>query len=198
MKKLLALFLFCLGASAFAAPVYYNNTAPKGTEVVPNKAISYLVLDVLLQPLDTAYSRPFDIINVPINYRDTGIGDANVVYDMALGTTILSCYDVNDSAGVTDSTDVSYLIQLSQYAGDNSNPTGTGEAGGKSDTWASSGATTVDAASANSAINEAAAQAVSATSQLDRYLRWKVYNNNTTIKDRTRCRVYWTRKDVRR
>lgn len=197
MKKIMSLLLLVFGAS-FATPTYYNNTGNKSVEAVGPKGFSILVMDVLLQPLDTAYSRPFDLLNVPVNYRDTGVGDATVLYDQAMGNSILSCYDVSDSAAVTDSTDISFNIQLSQYAGDNANPNGTGESGGKSDAWANASSVNINATSDAQTVNESAVQLVATTTPLDRFIRWRIFNNNTTIKDRSRCRIYWARKAINR
>lgn len=199
MKKLILFALLAIGA-AFAAPTFYNRTgatADKKTEVVTTEEFALLVFDALIPQGDTVYSRPVDMIHVPVNYRDTGIGDAVLLYDQSMGTTVLSCYDAVDDLTATDSTDISATIQLSQYAGDNMDPNGTGEQGGKSDAWASASPYTINAASDAQAVNESP-QAVAFTSPLDRFVRWKFVNNNVTAKDKSRCRLYWTHKRVKR
>ena len=186
--------LLALASASFSAPTYYTGTGSRGVEVAPKDGFSLLLIDALLQPGDTAYSRPIDIINLPIAYRDTGTGDAALVPDLGEGNGILSCYDISDSAAVTDSTDITGQLYVSQYAGDNNDPNRSGENGGKNDVWATLGsAYSIDAASASSAINEANA-AITLGSSLDRFVRVRLINNNATIKDRSRCRFYWVKK----
>lgn len=197
MKKLMILLLLTLGA-AFAVPTYYQRTDAREVEVVQGRAFSILLADVLLQPADTAYSRPIDLLKLPIVYRDTGVGDAALVPDLGAGNGMLSCFDVSDSAAVTDSVDVSAQLYVSQYAGDNANPNGTGDRGGKSDVWATLGsAYQPDAASDAQTLVETTA-AITLTSNLDRFVKLRLINDNTTIKDRVRCRFYWVKKDVLR
>lgn len=200
MKKLLALFLLCLGASAFATPTYYSQTGPTSKAVVslPSGGFSFLALDVQLSPGDTAYSRPFDVINSPIVYRDTGVGDGTIVYDYTLGTTLLTCYDARDSSGVVDSVNASYVTQISRFAGDNSNPNATGDGGNKSDTWTLPSATTANGASDANAFVDAAIQGVFVTLQSQRFVRFKVYNSKSTAQNVSRCRVYWNRRPMQR
>lgn len=194
MKNLMILILLALGA-ALAAPTYYNGTGNKTVETVETDYFSLLMVDVLLQPADTAYSRPFNMIKVPGNYRDTGIGDANVLPDYLAGNMVASCYDVSDSAAVTDSVDVTIQPYISEYAGDNSDPNKTGELGGKSDVWATSGsAISLDAASDTQTLVEGSVSIGHAS----HYYRVRLINDNTTIKDRSRCRVYWIKKGVKR
>ena len=197
MKNLMFLILIAIG-SAFAAPTYYNSTNNKSVESVPGEAFSILLFDALLQPADTAYSRPIDLLKLPITYRDTGIGDAALLPDLGAGTGMLSCHDASDSAAVTDSVDVTAQLYVSQYAGDNSNPNGTGESGGKSDAWATLGsAYSLDAASDTQTLVEGTA-AITLTSNLDRFVRLRIINDNATIKDRSRCRFFWVKKAVKR
>ena len=197
MKNLMFLILLALG-SAFAAPTYYQRTDSRDVEVVTGRSFAILLADVLLQPGDTAYSRPIDLLRLPIVYRDTGTGDAALLPDLGAGNGMLSCFDVSDSAAVTDSVDVSGQLYVSQYAGDNSNPNGTGDRGGKSDVWATLGsAYAPDAASDTQTLVEATA-AITLTSNLDRFVKLRLINDNATIKDRTRCRFYWVKKEVLR
>lgn len=193
MKKLiLSLLLF---AGLVQAATWYNETAPgrQKTIVLEKENFSVLLADVLLNPSDTVYTRPIDLINIPITYRDTGTGDADLVPDLTLGSVMLSCYDVSDSAAVTDSVDVTGQLYVSQYAGDNADP---GSA--FSDAWATLGsALSIDDASASSAILEASAT-VTLGSRLDRFVRARIINDHAVAKDRSRCRLYLVGKKVRR
>ncbi len=196
MKKLLLILL----AAGFAqAATFYNRTENRDVEVVTTKSFSLMVFDVLLLPGDTVHSRPFDLLRVPVNYRDTGTGDAVVLPDLTMGSAILSCYDQRDSAGVTDSADVIAQFYVSQYAGDNANPYKTGESGGKSDVWAAGNSISFDNASDAQAVSEGTTN-ITLASQLDRFARWRIINRNTgaTGKDQTRCRLFWVKKEVAR
>jgi len=199
MKNLILFILIALGvASAQSVTTYYNGTGSKTVEGVTTRSFSILLIDVLLQPNDTVYSRPIDLLRLPIVYRDTGIGDAVILPDLGVGNGMLSCFDANDSAAITDSVDVSAQLYVSQYAGDNGNPNATGESGGKSDVWGTLGsAYQPDAASDTQTLVESAA-AILVTGNLDRFVRLRLINDNATIKDRTRCRFYWVKKDVQR
>lgn len=197
MKKLMFFLLLTLG-TVFAVPTYYSRTDARDVEVVNGRSFSILLADVLLQPADTAYSRPIDLLKLPISYRDTGVGDAALLPDLGAGNGMLSCFDVSDSAAVTDSVDVSAQLYVSQYAGDNANPNGTGDLGGKSDVWATLGsAYAPDAASDTQTLVETTA-AITLTSNLDRFVKLRLINDNATIKDRVRCRFYWVKKEVQR
>jgi hypothetical protein len=193
------LALVALVGFAQAASSFYSNTGTRDPLVLSGPPFAVLVMDVKLEPGDTMYSRPIDIMKLPINYRDTGTGDAALVPDLGAGNAIVSCYDIYDTTG-TDSVDVTGQFYVSQYAGNNSDPYQSGERGGKNDAWATLGsAYSLDAASASSAIVEATA-AVTLGSQLDRFVRVRLINDNDdgTSKDEARCRVYWTAKDQRR
>jgi hypothetical protein len=197
MKKILSLLLFVV-AYASATVTYFSNTTQRVPLAVDKESFSILLLDVTIGPGDTAFSRPVDLINIPVNYRDTGTGDATVLPDLSAGNGMLSCYDASDSAAVTDSVDVTGQLYVSQYAGDNNDPQKSGESGGKSDTWATLGsAYSIDDASASSAILEANA-AITPTSQLDRFVRFRLINDNGNAKDVSRCRFYWVKKRVTR
>jgi len=187
MKNLILFILIALGvASAQSVTTYYNGTGSKTVEGVTTRSFS------------TVYSRPIDLLRLPIVYRDTGIGDAVILPDLGVGNGMLSCFDANDSAAITDSVDVSAQLYVSQYAGDNGNPNATGESGGKSDVWGTLGsAYQPDAASDTQTLVESAA-AILVTGNLDRFVRLRLINDNATIKDRTRCRFYWVKKDVQR
>lgn len=201
MKTLKAFLIALVGLVAFAqaASVFYSGTSTREPLVVNGEPFAILVMDVKLEPGDTMYSRPIDIMKLPINYRDTGTGDAALVPDLGQGNAIVSCYDIYDTTG-TDSVDVTGQFYVSQYAGDNSNPYASGQNGGKNDAWATLGsAYSLDAASAASAIVEATA-AVTLGSPLDRFIRVRLINDNDdgTSKDESRCRVYWTKKEYKR
>jgi hypothetical protein len=196
MKTLIGLLALGFGV-ALATPTYFNRTSERAPEVVQTESFSVLMLDALLNPGDTAYSRPVDLLRVPINYRDTGVGDAALLPDYTMGEGMLTCYDAADSAVVTDSVDVTGQVYKAQYAGDNADPQKSGESGGKSDAWATLGsAYAIDAASASSAILEATA-AITLASNLDRFVRFRLINNNTTAKDKSRCRFYWVKKALK-
>lgn len=200
MKNLKTFLIALMGVVAFAhaTVTYYSGTATRDPLVLNGDPFAVLVLDVKMGPGDTAFSRPIDILKLPVNYRDTGTGDAALVPDLGQGNGILTCYDVSDSAAVTDSVDVTGQLYVSQYAGDNSNPYQLGDTGGKNDAWATLGsAYSIDDASASSAILEATA-AVTLGSQLDRFVRLRLINDNATAKDISRCRFYWTKKQFRR
>lgn len=194
-------FLFALiglVVTAQAASTFYSGTGTRDPLVLPGDPFALLVMDVKLEPGDTMYSRPIDIMKLPINYRDTGTGDAALLPDLGQGNAIVSCYDIYDTTG-TDSVDVTGQFYVSQYAGDNGNPYQLGERGGKNDAWATLGsAYSLDAASAASAIVEATA-AVTLGSPLDRFIRVRLINDNDdgTTKDEARCRVFWTKKQYR-
>lgn len=197
--KTFLIALVALVASTQAASSFYSNTGTRDPLVVKGDPFAILVMDVKLEPGDTMYSRPIDLINMPINYRDTGTGDAALVPDLGQGNAIVSCYDIYDTTG-TDSVDVTGQFYVSQYAGNNNDPYQLGERGGKNDAWATLGsAYSLDAASASSAIVEATA-AVTLSSQLDRFVRVRLINDNDdgTTKDEARCRVYWTKKTINR
>lgn len=196
MKKLFLLLAFGLGllgpGSLFAA-TWYNSTAPGKVVVLEKQNFSVLLADVLLNPSDTVYTRAIDLFNIPYNYRDTGTGDAALVPDFTLGRVMLSCYDAADSAAVTDSVDVTGQLYKSQYAGDNADPSS-----GFSDAWATLGsALSIDDVSASSAILEATA-AVTLASELDRFVRARLINDNGAAKDKSRCRLYLVNKLVRK
>lgn len=199
MRKYIAFFvaLVAFALTAQAAVTFYQGTGTRDPLAIPGDGFALLVMDVQIGPGDTALSRPIDLLKLPINYRDTGTGDAALVPDLGAGNGILSCYDISDSAAVTDSTDITGQIYVSQYAGDNTNPYQTGESGGKNDTWATLGsAYSIDAESASSAVNEATA-AITLGSQLDRFVRVRFINNNGNAKDKSRCRFYWTKKQMK-
>jgi hypothetical protein len=197
MKKLILFALLAFGA-AFATPTYYDGTGSKTVETLSGSGYAVLAIDVLLGPGDTAYSRPFDVIRTPIMFRDTGLSSQSLLYDYGQGATLLTCYDQRDSAGVVDSVNVSFIIQISRFAGDNSDPNGTGESGNKSDTWSVPSAITANGASDASAFVDAALQGVFVTTQGQRYVRYKVYNNKTTPQNASRCRIYWYRRPMLR
>lgn len=191
MKNLIALILLAIGL--VSSETWYQRTDPGPVIVVEKEQFSILLADVLLDTADTVYTRAVDLFNVPYTYRDTGQGDAVVLPDFTLGRVMLSCYDVSDSAAVTDSVDVTGQLYKSQYAGDNANP-----ASAKSDTWATLGsALSLDDASAASAIVEATA-AVTLASELDRFVRMRIINDHAVLKDKPRCRAYLVNKKVRR
>jgi hypothetical protein len=191
MKKLIALLLVAAGFAS--AATWYQRTEPGKPIVLEKEQFSVLLADVKLDPEDTVYSRAVDLFNIPYTYRDTGTGDAVVLPDFTLGRVMVSCYDVSDSSGVTDSVDVTGQLYKSQYAGDNADP-----GSGKSDAWATLGsALSIDDASASSAILEATA-AVTLASELDRFVRIRLINDHAVAKDVSRCRVYLVNKAVRR
>lgn len=197
MKKLI-IALLTLSALAFAgtpaSSQWHNSTNKQRSALQPKDENFHLLLaDVTLNPSDTGWSLPIDLWNIPINYRDTGTGDAALLPDYTLGNGMLSCYDVSDSSGVTDSVDVTAQIYKSQYAADGIDPTSP-----KSDAWATLGsAYSIDDASAASAILEATA-AITLASHLDRYIRVRFINDHAVAKDVSRCRFYVAAKKVRR
>ena len=184
MKKVLTL-VFAMVALSSAA-TWYNNTQTGKVKVVEGPPFSLLLADVLLDTAEVVYSQPIDLINIPIAYRDSANAQ---VADFSQGNVLVSCFDAVDSAAVTDSVDVSVQLQVAQYAGDNANPSSF-----KSDAWASLGsAIALDAASAASAIVEGTA-AVTLASELDRFVRVQITNDHAVLKDKPRCRVYWSKK----
>ena len=198
LAAILALASFSL-ASLAIAPTYYQNTDKKSPPIVAkNDGASILLIDVLLDTSDVVYSRPIDLMNIPVISKDTGATWASNVMVWEAGSAMVSCYDNSDSAAVTDSVIVTGQMQKSQYAGDNIDPNGVGDRGAKSDVWASLGsAYTLADASAAGALVEATAT-VTLTSHMDRYIRMKLTNATTAIKNRARCKVYWNRKPVLR
>ena len=192
MKKL-TLLLLALISLPFATATWYQRTDQKSVLSVEGPSFALLLADVQLDTMDTVYSRPIDLNKIPINYRDTGTGDAALLPDYGMGNGLLSCYDVSDSAAVNDTVNVVAQLYKSQYAGDNADP-----ASFKSDAWATLGsAYTIDDASAAGAIVEATA-AITLASELDRFVRVRLINAQTVIKDRSRCRFYWVHKNFRR
>jgi hypothetical protein len=176
-----------------ASQYHYSTHKDRAALQPKDENFHILLVDVTLNPSDTGWSKPIDLYHVPINYRDTGTGDAALLPDYTLGNGMLSCYDVSDSSGVTDSVDVTAQIYKSQYAGDGIDPLSP-----KSDAWATLGsAYSVDDASAASAIVEATA-AITLASHLDRYIRVRLINDHAVAKDVSRCRFYVAAKKVRR
>lgn len=198
MRNLKTLLIALIGMVSFAqaAVTFYSGTGTREPLAIDKNYFGILLMDVQIGPQDTAFSRPVDVTRMPISFRDTGTGDAALLYDLNAGHAIMSCYDVRDSAAVTDSTDISGQFYVSHYAGNNNDPYQLGDTGGKNDPWATLGpAYSINAASAASAINEANALVVM-SGQLDRYIRFAMVNNNATAKDITRCRLYWTKKTM--
>lgn len=206
MKKLLITSMFA-AAVAFAGPAtqYFqgfgigtgpnNDPAPFAADPMGS---SFLLMDVLLDTNDVITTKAIDLIKIPYLYRDsaqaTTAGYSPVYHG---GSVTLSCYDYSDSAAVNDTVDVKAVIQKSQYAGDNYNPSRINVGSGKNDTWTAWDSLFINNASANQAVLDTG-KVITLTNERDRYLRVVLTNNQSVIKDRARCRAYWTRKPVLR
>jgi len=202
MKKL-SLLLLILVSLPFAfgnQRVWYQRTDQRATKVLQGPEFAELLADVKLDTMDTVYSRVLDLVHIPINYHDTGTGDAALTPDYGMGNGLLSCFDISDSAAVNDSVLVVGQLYKSQYAGDNQmlDGVGLGDQNGKSDVWATLGSayTLTDVSNTQTIVEGTAA--VTLASELDRFVRLRLINNTVAIKNRPRCRFYWVHKNFRR
>ena len=192
MKKILSLISLFLVPSVMAV-TFYNGTSPltipKSVEQVP---FAFMPIDVKLNTGDTTYSQVFDLFKIPLVALDSSGILIRVDTTLAAGSTVVGCYDVSDSAALTDSVIVTTTIQASQYAADNVNPNLPFSAA-----WDSVGVVTLAKASdANAAVTGTARPTL--LKREHRFIRFRLINLSATsgapLKNVPRCRVYWERR----
>lgn len=104
----------------------------------------------------------------------------------------MSCYDVTDSAAVTDSVIVSLTTQQSLVASDGLNPLRAG-----STAWDSVNNVTITKASdVNLVVNTVLRPPLKTIDH--RFIRWRLVNNGAIAKNIPRCRITYTRKGFAR
>lgn len=198
-NKLFALILL-------VAVVSFGATYNQGTgsrigkpTVITTPWVAEFVVDISLDSIDSAYSRAYDVAQLPIqiltssttkenlnadslNY-DTTTSTATQVLDF--GDVMFSCVDITNGTG-TDSTIMAFQTQVSEYAYDGIDPFLP-----NSDTWT---ALHNDTISNTAAAMRETTRAFTPSSEAIRFVRWKIKNLSHDAVDATRCRIYWTRK----
>lgn len=194
MKKFLSLLALFLVPAAMAV-TFYNGTSPTSIpKVADSGPFEYMVADVKLNTADTTYSQVFDNYKVPLISYDS-LGQKQVL-DTAIGfgSTVVGCYDVSDSAALTDSVIVTTTLQASRYAADGVNPNLPFSAA-----WDSVGVVTLAAASDENAQVTSVSRPVLVKRE-HRYFRWRLINisaaSGAPLKNVSRCRVYWQRRTI--
>jgi hypothetical protein len=159
-------------ASLFAQT--YNAAKRNRVQYMPENP-SVLLLDVTLDTLDVGYSDPFDIRKVAFSYQSDG------TFDKLMGDLVYYCYDAGGTS--TDSISVDMIIEASNFAADNTDPSKA-----NSDTWYSVDSTLVQAVGSVEAASAAFTLAAGEYAQFIR-LRAKSKTNDNAA-DVSRCAAY--------
>ena len=137
---------------------------------------------------DTVISDIYDIRKLAL-VRHYDNDDANVVamVDSLLGQITASCYDIRDSAAVTDSVNTRFTVQGSDYASNNSDPLTPA-----SDSWYTIRQFSVNDVSANSAqvTTDTLKVRLPVTTHSTQFIRVYGENLSTAAQNDARCRLF--------
>lgn len=194
MKKLfsiLALFGVVLAFGQPPVPVQSKQTEPIRIEPFDADGFGYAekIFDFVLTnagtATDTVIGNVFDIRKLALgrHYR----GDTAIVMDSLLGQMTASCYDLSDSAAVTDSVAFVINLQGSDFASNNSNPNTA-----HSDAWYTIRSHTMLGTSVNSAqvTADTLKVLVPVTTHSPQFIRLYGSNLSTVAQNDMRCRVF--------
>jgi hypothetical protein len=140
---------------------------------------------------DSIYGNVFDIRKLAlVRHHDDDAATAVGTMDSLLGQIAISCYDVEDSAAVTDSVAFVMTLQGSDFAANNSNP-----ATPASDAWYTIRSHTQLGTSASSAQVTADTLKVllPLATHSPQFVRVFGYNESTLAQNDMRCRVFMHR-----
>lgn len=213
MKKLIiASILVFLVTAGFSQTYRQGTDYEKGSpKVLTTEWISEFILDVSLDTTAVAYSRAYDISQLPVvalesstateywirnwnadstNYDTAAVTTTTTMtLNLELGDLMYSCYDENDSSGAVDSVKVEVLTQVSEYGAKGNSPFDS-----KSDAWATLHTDTV-VDSSQAGANVETTRDFTLSTEAAKFVRWKVTNYSTAAADNSaRCRLYWERK----
>ncbi len=203
MKKILYAIGFLFAGLAFAAtPGDIPALRSAKPIIIPSPAslvndpTGYLIAekifdDTMAVGSSFKYGPIIDIRNLKIDrytYKDT-----IVVKDSTVGNFQVSCYDVNDSAAVTDSVAVKVFVNGYDYASDNIDPLAPY---GPTAFLAGDSTAAILALSASNARKDTSYAFVLKTqaAKSTPFLRVGVRNVSTLAQNIPRCRVFWYRK----
>lgn len=201
--KNLFVFLIALASLAMAQPVPVQSLSevqrlpspaskvydPSG--VMFSEKIYDFVLTNSGTTTDTIIGPIYDIRNLAlVRHYDADAASISAFVDSLLGQAVVSCYDVSDSAAVTDSVNFRFTIQGSDYASDNSDPRTP-----YSDAWYTLRQRTITDVSASSAqvTQDTIKVYTLPTVHNAQFIRVYGENLSTAAQNDSRCRIWLNR-----